>query len=1700
MDFQEDLNLKQDDIHSFKSGRMLRSNKDLILKKKLDELNDSNNTKNPQQGSSNTSFEQGMNNKSLGYISSNIINHSTINNNELSHMKTITIGGNNSGRNRLSLSGIKNSNNLRGNEKPKLNNFMLRRNSQSKDPLLQTFSKASEIKQKDRASLEQSDKTLSFQKKRNVSYQYELTYHEISGDMENVIYIDMEHLQGCKEGDLAEMKSYSSKTRKPNNNLPEVHFAESLISNQELSTSLESGNITKTFLLKNQILNAKRNNDKKIYFIVKPFPPGYNKRSMNPLISFPHDKFSKTFDIPNRSTVYIKLKDKSKDQCELVEIMARDCFVNRGDMWLIRNKIQNTSIHLHERLQFMDSLRFAVTGIYKDGKKFFSGYIGEETKVIIRSESARFFFVIQITEEMWHFQEDGEVLFQKVVNSIFPKILKKWIKIGTNHNISIVFTTSVDITTQDGGSDNDINDKIPGYKSINNKDYYRIVVDEVNISHWKDIMDTLRKEFLEFKKELLNVKSEDGYYHIQGKLSSSVKTNILESINMVATTLLNPFRQIDLRHTTTHVMIISPGAGLFDVNYDLLKLTTKKLLSLEFTIDIVCLASPPMHIVPLFRYIDNDDALRFCVPTWLSISFWNDDSKKYQNWKPTCKIYDLQTLNLTENNINSVLPLKDLPHLGNIKRLDNFTLAYDQNIFKMNDEKLKEELKKTVNYFDLTQKLYHQHRNSSSHSSLKNQNPMTLNNRLSNNNLNIGSKYILHSPTPQKPLLQKVDSSQATFIRNENGTILEDDENISTESKSKEEQRPKYSEAINTLKTVKSNSQAPNIAKRFVNLFNTKGPDTNTDVSSNNEGSLTSLRNSENRFGSKSNNYNKMPRTNSQARNNGKLFGSNFNSGNSSPMFKENKTNEDLLVDSPRSKKTMKFQYDYLVEIENPSKAFDPERADDLISQRWKDVYPKKLSKSTSKWRSFTTPADLPVTTDVCPTPSQYLNNYVLRNYCVSLNNDKKGPKLSTNEFELFRNLVYTRLLAGFQIIENKEKLKKLEDIYFKTTLVTPSTILNDINNFKQKSIYLLGNDEIHRICCDLDSVIEVKQYINKTDRISDFSVPVESTMIKTRYEHEYRRASLDPLNSFRTSINWNKLDQFLAGYTDVDENISGYRIDGNQLSSGSYKFRSKFCVLSTEVPEFAKKLFNKKDELDNEEIRLEGLRKLIAILHKLRYKSDKEKKISRKEEILPEIYFYTGKIQNFIQDQESSLSELINFNNENNDLELVTSKSPDGSVLGLSTNSDLSTIAHEIQHGDRKLNLSTRSWRWISYQETFIGSAFVNWLLKNFDDIETREQAVSFGNYLMENGVIEHVLKTHSFLDGNYYYYIGKSYRNPVSKADQLNNPKSAIVTPLNARKSPPSFSNLLNVKSNKSNTNNLISIDSRFQKTNSEHSEDKSEKLNRSDSTSSTAQNTIEYKKKPIMLSSMLELDLDPMKKSTKPQILTVHFDRVHNPDHCFHIRFEWLTTTPRLVDDLINNLSKTADMYGLKFVELPWEEVVTLNTFNPFYSSVFIKLALNPLFDENFNDPSILERSKYYYHIYFLETSGFLLDNRGSDTFDNNDNIGYEIVYSWGKQTFKNIQFVHKTGAYIAEIIQDGSLFLAPNNIHLSRVNTLTNSSNVESESSGLYVDSQKVMLDFKRTCNDHTKLKNIFQDAKKSWYNNAKLSVVKSNVIS
>lgn len=1667
------------------SRRGLRSNRDLLLKNRLESVSEfnSDNFISSISNVNSGSLDNGYSTSDSNMFPSSIMSGSYINQSDNNiDVKSIGIGNAKTRKNQLSLSGVKN--NMRTNDPSKLTNILMNKkstinNNNNNSRLTGGLLKSNNLLEKINKS--EANNALIDNTRRNKSYTFELTYHTISADMPDQIYIDSSFLPGSKEGDLCELKTYSRRKTMSTNFVSESVKSDSkYLLNQSIASLENSNNVRSTgFNNANQLLNnndngyqnkSYKNTDKKLYFILKNFPETYNRRTKNPQISLSYDDYFKILGLSIRSTVYIKIKNKKEEQCDLVELMAKDCYVNRGDMWIIRNNLNDTTVNLHQRLTFVNSLRLTVTGIYKDGKKVFSGFIDDDSKVIIRSESARFFFIIQITEEMWQFEEDGEVMFQKVVNSFFPKILKKWKKIGTNHNISVIFTATVDLINSDG--DEDVNASIPGYKSSNNKDYYRIVVDEVNISHWRNIMETLRQEFMDFKRDLLNIKSEDGKYFIQGKLASCVKTNILESINMVATVLLNPFRQIDLRHTTNHIMIISPGSGLFDVNYDLLKLTTKKLLSLEITMDIICLTTPPMHIVPLFRYIDTSDSLRFCVPTWLSISFWNEASRKYGDWKPNCKIYDLQVLNLTEDDFKASSMLNELPNVINIRKIDNFTDHYDANIFNLSDEVIRKELENTVGYFDMTKKIYNEHRNSISQKKVK-PNETSLDGASVAEKQN-GPKFIWRNAMIQKPSVQQIDSIQVT---------------ASKESFLQEDSKVNYSEAINTLKTVKSNSQLPKIAQKFSNLFYSKKAldKTNTDDYISNEAVFANVVPKRANTLSNENIHNfyiddTSMRTTPTLKKQHKLFNSNSNSNNTSPIFRNKNINDDDGMNKKRKKKTH-FQYDYWVNIENPSTSFDPERADDLISQRWKDVYPKFFAKNTSKWRSFTTPADLPVTIAVCPTTSQFLENYELRNYSVSLNPDTKISSLSNNDFVLIRNLIYARLIDGFQIIQNKSQLQKIEQQYFKNTLVEPVTILNNPHDFKNKAIYLLGNDEIHRICCNNDSVVEIRQYINKTDKISDFSIPAKIPMIKTRYESEYRKASLDPLNAFRPYVNWNQLDQYLAGYSEDEENIT---IANN-------KFKSKFCVLCTDVPEFAAKSFGK-EQLNSEEIRLEGLRKLIAVLYRLRVRADGEKKNLRKEEILPEIFFYTGSLQNFIMSQNDSLNELVIDNKDEDDIGLITSKSPDLGDLGLTTKSDLRKIAYELQYGDHKLNLATRSWRWINYKDSFVGSNLVNWLLKNFVDIETREEAVSFGNFLMENEVISHVLKNHGFLDGNYYYVINTNYKNVDT--DNFNhsitnssNPKTLPSYSLSTRKSPPSFAPLLAIKSIKSDN---ISIDLKLQK-----DFEAKEKDDQSDIIALTP--TSNFKDKPqIRLSSSLKLDLDPLKKSSKPQILTVHFDRAHNPDHCFHIRFEWITPTPRLVDDLINSLSKTADSYGLKLVEIPWDEIISINTYNPFHSSVFIELALNPFTDILFKSCDIIEQNKFYFHMWFLEQSGFLLDNRGSDFFDKNsedskkEHLKYEIVYSWGKQTFKYAQFVHKTGAYIAEIIENGNIFLAPNNIHLTRVNTANSTNKLEDDSLKAYVDSQKVMLDFKKTCRNYDKLKEIFEKGREVWYSNKKLT--------
>lgn len=84
-------------------------------------------------------------------------------------------------------------------------------------------------------------------------------------------------------------------------------------------------------------------------------------------------------------------------------------------------------------------------------------------------------------------------------------------------------------------------------------------------------------------------------------------------------------------------------------------------------------------------------------------------------------------------------------------------------------------------------------------------------------------------------------------------------------------------------------------------------------------------------------------------------------------------------------------------------------------------------------------------------------------------------------------------------------------------------------------------------------------------------------------------------------------------------------------------------------------------------------------------------------------------------------------------------------------------------------------------------------------------------------------------------------------------------------------------------------------------------------------------------------------------------------------------------------------------------------------------------------------------------------FLLDNRATSFFLR-DNI--DITYSWGRPTFQYAQFIHMTGFYIVELRDSGDFFLAPNNMHVTRVNSsVSPSGDYESSSRSTHLDSQR-----------------------------------------
>ena len=657
---------------------------------------------------------------------------------------------------------------------------------------------------------------------------------------------------------------------------------------------------------------------------------------------------------------------------------------------------------------------------------------------------------------------------------------------------------------------------------------------------------------------------------------------------------------------------------------------------------------------------------------------------------------------------------------------------------------------------------------------------------------------------------------------------------------------------------------------------------------------------------------------------------------------------------------------------------------------RWQHVFPKARRTDTVKWKSLCYPASVPLTKDYFPTAEQLASEYHENFY--HLIQDTDHDVVESRE-HLVRELIAFRLAHGFQFIVGESvseflgnKKSDLARVFDKSYMAQDGA-----------TIFMSVGSTIHQLLCGAEGKVEIRRFHRKPTQEYE---PFEGSnavsyrpLIKTYLEKAYRPRDI----TFKTNsrdYNWNIIDNFIAGYSE-------------DFSDALRFWRARFVLIPVEIPSRSHALSAVREDTD-EEIRLEGIRRLTQLWQRHRILPEEERlaqSLNKRKDPNP------LKIEYQTRDPSAVIAAGM-------DSSLFAEAEP-SSAAPVETHStrtyDLKTLADELQ-GENGVQMLDRRWHWRLHYNCFVGSDMTNWILLRFGDIETREAAVEFGNTLMQAGLFVHVKSEKDFRDGQYFYQMAAEYRTtrPESRTGWFGagraGLKSMPATPMLESRSLPQYDGAMESREG------------------SVASEDETE-------VKATA---AKPERRKVYLSKVMRYDVDPRHKSYRPEIINLHYDRLHNPDNCYHIRIDWMNVTSKFIEDAIVFWATTVERYGLRLVEVPIGEACAITDEHPFRSPYVIKLAKQPpaiSATRHFDSTSfsaIKKADPQLYHKSLLKRFNFVLDVESASSFPPD----MDVLYSYGKPDYKYTQYIHKHGTLLAQITHDGDFLLVANRLYSDR----------------------------------------------------------------
>lgn len=323
---------------------------------------------------------------------------------------------------------------------------------------------------------------------------------------------------------------------------------------------------------------------------------------------------------------------------DFVLVSIKDQFISRGDMHYFQQTLIGSWVYEGQRLsEPARGVQANAWEIRHGDHQARSGIVTEDTMFAFRSRSARIFWLVQMSAEMWDYSSPYErdqdeclceIYFEKWIAFVHD-LFAKWKELEATHSLTVVFFSRTFLGSASGlhGSPESSLDQrdVHGRRY---EDHCKIVIERETAADWDSLVVRIKEAFLNYPREV-GWKLSTG--DAMRRPSAASQGNVLEAINVTLNLLQFHYLDRDLHRTGNSVVVVSAGNGVFEVDKALASITYQRMMDNGIGSDMLSLGLPPLHIAPFFLYVNDKQSVEtdgvdaagtyYEVPHWMHLSF-----------------------------------------------------------------------------------------------------------------------------------------------------------------------------------------------------------------------------------------------------------------------------------------------------------------------------------------------------------------------------------------------------------------------------------------------------------------------------------------------------------------------------------------------------------------------------------------------------------------------------------------------------------------------------------------------------------------------------------------------------------------------------------------------------------------------------------------------------------------------------------------------------------------------------------------------------------------------------------------------------------------------------------------------------------------------------------------------------------------------